>query len=57
MTEQFVIKTAEKAGFVFNAGSDINNNSLDAKDHKNGFGHYFPSNEACPTKKKVSTRR
>ena len=42
MTEQFVIKTAEKAGFVFNAGSDINNNSLDAKDHKNGVWTLLP---------------
>jgi predicted methyltransferase len=42
MTEQFVIKTAEKAGFVFKAGSDINNNSLDAKDHKNGVWTLLP---------------
>ena len=56
MTEQFVIKTAEKAGFVFNAGSDVNNNSLDT-DTKMEFGHYFLSNEACLIKKKVSTRK
>ena len=42
MTEQFVIKTAEKAGFVLNAGSDINNNSLDTKDHKNGVWTLLP---------------
>ena len=42
MTEQFVIKTAERAGFVFNAGSKINNNSLDAKDHKNGVWTLLP---------------
>ena len=42
MTELFVIKTAEKAGFVFNLGSDINNNSLDTKDHKNGVWTLLP---------------
>ena len=43
MTEQFVIETAEKAGFVFNSGSNINNNSLDTKDHKNGVWAWLAS--------------
>ena len=42
MTEQFVIKTAEKAGFVFNSGSNINNNPLDTKDHRNGVWTLLP---------------
>ena len=52
MTEQFVIKTAEKAGFVFNAGSDINNNSLDAKDHKNGVWTLLPVQRGLSGKEK-----
>ena len=52
MTEQFVIKTAEKAGFVFNAGSDINNNSLDAKDHKNGVWTLLPVQRGLSDKEK-----
>ena len=52
MTEQFVIKTAEKAGFVFNAGSNINNNSLDAKDHKNGVWTLLPVQRGLSDKEK-----
>ena len=52
MTEQFVIKTAEKAGFVFNAGSDINNNSLDTKDHKNGVWTLLPVQRGLSDKEK-----
>ena len=52
MTEQFVIKTAEKAGFVFNAGSDINNNSLDVKDHKNGVWTLLPAQRGLSDKEK-----
>lgn len=52
MTEQFVIKTAEKAGFVFDAGSDINNNSLDAKDHKNGVWTLLPVQRGLSDKEK-----
>ena len=52
MTEQFVIKTAEKAGFVFNAGSDINNNSLDAKNHKNGVWTLLPVQRGLSAKEK-----
>ena len=52
MTEQFVIKTAEKAGFVFNAGSDINNNSLDAKNHKNGVWTLLPVQRGLSDKEK-----
>ena len=52
MTEQFVIKTAEKVGFVFNAGSDINNNSLDAKDHKNGVWTLLPVQRGLSDKEK-----
>ena len=52
MTEQFVIKTAEKAGFVFNAGSKINNNSLDAKDHKNGVWTLLPIQRGLSDKEK-----
>ena len=53
MTEQFVIKTAEKAGFVFNAGSNINNNSLDAKDHKNGVWTLLPVQRLSDKEKSV----
>ena len=52
MTEQFVIKTAEKAGFLFTAGSDINNNSLDAKDHKNGVWTLLPVQRGLSDKEK-----
>ena len=52
MTEQFVIKTAEKAGFVFNAESDINNNSLDVKDHKNGVWTLLPVQRGLSDKEK-----
>jgi len=52
MTEQFVIKTAEKAGFVFSAGSNINNNSLDAKDHKNGVWTLLPVQRGLSDKEK-----
>ena len=52
MTEQFVIKTAEKAGFVFNAGSDINNNSLDTKNHKNGVWTLLPVQRGLSSKEK-----
>ena len=52
MTEQFVIETAEKAGFVFKAGSDINNNSLDAKDHKNGVWTLLPVQRGLSDKEK-----
>ena len=52
MTEQFVIKTAEKAGFVFNLGSDINNNSLDTKDHKNGVWTLLPVQRGLSDKEK-----
>ncbi|MEL0254380.1 MAG: methyltransferase, partial [Burkholderiaceae bacterium] len=52
MTEQFVIKTAEKAGFVFKAGSDVNNNSLDAKDHKNGVWTLLPVQRGLSDKEK-----
>ena len=52
MTEQFVIKTAEKAGFVFNAGSDINNNALDTKDHKNGVWTLLPVQRGLSDKEK-----
>ena len=52
MTEQFVIKTAEKAGFVFNAGSNINNNSLDTKDHKNGVWTLLPVQRGLSDKEK-----
>ena len=52
MTEQFVIKTAEKAGFVFNSGSDINNNSLDTKDHKNGVWTLLPVQRGLSDKEK-----
>ena len=52
MTEQFVIETAEKAGFVFIAGSDINNNSLDAKDHKNGVWTLLPVQRGLSDKEK-----
>ena len=52
MTEQFVINTAEKAGFVFNAGSDINNNSLDVKDHKNGVWTLLPVQRGLSDKEK-----
>ena len=52
MTEQFVIKTAEKAGFVFDAGSDINNNSLDAKNHKNGVWTLLPVQRGLSDKEK-----
>ncbi len=54
MTEQFVIETAEKAGFIFNAGSDINNNSLDAKDHKNGVWTLLPVQRGLSEKEKSS---
>ena len=52
MTERFVIETAEKAGFVFKAGSDINNNSLDAKDHKNGVWTLLPVQRGLSDKEK-----
>ena len=52
MTEQFVIKTAEKAGFVFSAGSNINNNSLDSKDHKNGVWTLLPVQRGLSDKEK-----
>ena len=52
MTEQFVVKTAERAGFVFNAGSKINNNSLDAKDHKNGVWTLLPIQRGLSDKEK-----
>ena len=52
MTEQFVIKTAEKAGFIFSAGSSINNNSLDAKDHKNGVWTLLPVQRGLSEKEK-----
>ena len=52
MTEQFVIKTAEKAGFVFRAGSNINNNSLDSKDHKNGVWTLLPVQRGLSDKEK-----
>ena len=52
MTEQFVIKTAEKAGFVFSAGSNINNNSLDAKEHKNGVWTLLPVQRGLSDKEK-----
>ena len=52
MTEQFVIKTAEKAGFVFNAGSDINNNALDTKNHKNGVWTLLPVQRGLSGKEK-----
>ena len=52
MTEQFVIKTAEKAGFVFNSGSNINNNSLDTKDHKNGVWTLLPVQRGLSDKEK-----
>ena len=52
MTELFVIKTAEKAGFVFNAGSKINNNSLDTKDHKNGVWTLLPVQRGLTDKEK-----
>ena len=52
MTELFVIKTAEKAGFVFNAGSKINSNSLDTKDHKNGVWTLLPVQRGLSDKEK-----
>ena len=52
MTEQFVIKTAEKAGFVFNSGSDINNNPLDTKDHRNGVWTLLPVQRGLSNKEK-----
>ena len=52
MTEQFVIKTAEKAGFVFNSGSNINNNSLDTKDYKNGVWTLLPVQRGLSDKEK-----
>ena len=52
MTEQFVIKTAEKAGFIFDEGSDINNNSLDAKNHKNGVWTLLPVQRGLSEKEK-----
>jgi len=52
MTEQFVIKTAEKAGFVFNAGSDINNNALDTKNHNNGVWTLLPVQRGLSGKEK-----
>ena len=52
MTEQFVIKTAEKAGFVFNSGSNINNNSLDTKNHKNGVWTLLPVQRGLSDKEK-----
>ena len=52
MTEKFVIKTAEKAGFVFSAGSNINNNSLDSKDHKNGVWTLLPVQRGLSDKEK-----
>ena len=52
MTEQFVIKTAEKAGFIFDEGSDINNNSLDAKNHKNGVWTLLPVQRGLSDKEK-----
>jgi predicted methyltransferase len=52
MTEQFVIKTAEKAGFVFNSSSNINNNSLDTKDHKNGVWTLLPVQRGLSDKEK-----
>ena len=52
MTEQFVIKTAEKAGFVFNSGSSINNNPLDTKDHRNGVWTLLPVQRGLSNKQK-----
>ena len=52
MTEQFVIKTAEKAGFVCNAGSDINNNSLDTTNNKNGVWTLLPVQRGLSSKEK-----
>ena len=52
MTEQFVIKTAEKAGFVLMQGLISIIILLMPKTTKMEFGHYFLSNEACPIKKK-----
>ncbi len=53
MTEEFVIKTAEKAGFVFSAGSNINNNSLDSKDHKKGVWTLLPVQRGLSDKEKI----
>ena len=48
MTEAYVIQAATQAGFKLLASSDINNNSLDTKDHPGGVWNLPPNLRDVP---------
>jgi len=48
MTEAYVIEAATQAGFKLLASSDINNNSLDTKDHPGGVWNLPPNLRDVP---------
>lgn len=48
MTEAYVIEAATQAGFKLVASSDINNNSLDTKDHPGGVWNLPPNLRDVP---------